>query len=187
MRKFSSRSLSSLSNVHPDLQRVAVLALQQSPIDFTVIEGRRTVERQKELIASGASRTMNSRHIHGLAIDLWPIDPNTGKLANGNDGPRLWELYHKLGPAVKAAATELEVPITWGGDWTTFKDGPHFELPHALYPDRMSFTSLTAQQLGEKPAIPEPEAPTGLTLAGLDIRLELIENQVAEILRRMEV
>lgn len=127
MRKFSARSLASLNGIHPDLRRVIDRALQESPIDFIVIEGLRTKERQKQLVASGASKTMNSRHITGHAVDLVPIGPN-GKAAFD------WPLYHKLAPAVKEAAQAEGVALVWGGDWTSFKDGPHFELDRKVYP-----------------------------------------------------
>ena len=125
-RRFSKRSLSNLKGIHPDLRRVMDRALQDSPLDFVVIEGLRTLERQKQLVASGASRTMNSRHLTGHAVDLMPIGPN---------GPSFdWPLYDRLGPAVKEAAEKEGVPLDWGGDWKTFRDGPHFELDRAMYP-----------------------------------------------------
>ena len=127
-RTLSERSKRSLTGVHPDLVRVIQRALQISPVDFTVIEGLRTQARQKELFAQGATKTMNSRHLTGHAVDLLPINPKTGK------GEFAWPLYDLLAPAVKAAAAELGVAITWGGDWKTFKDGPHFELTHEAYP-----------------------------------------------------
>jgi len=127
MRKYSNRSLSSLNGIHPDLRRVIDRALQSSPLDFAVIEGLRTKSRQEQLVASGASTTMNSRHLTGHAVDLLPIDPTTGK------GEFAWPLYDKLGPAVKAAAKKEGVPLIWGGDWTSFKDGPHFELDRRVY------------------------------------------------------
>ena len=127
MRKYSQRSLSSLNGIHPDLRRVIDHALQSSPLDFAVIEGLRTKARQEKLVASGASKTMNSRHLTGHAVDLLPIDPTTGK------GEFAWPLYDKLGPAVKAAAKKEGVPLIWGGDWTSFKDGPHFELDRRVY------------------------------------------------------
>jgi peptidoglycan LD-endopeptidase CwlK len=129
MRQFSKRSLDNMRGIHPDLRRVMDRALQESPVDFTVIEGLRTKERQAQLVASGASRTMNSRHITGHAVDLLPIDPATGR------GEFAWPLYHKLAPAVKAAAAAEGVAIKWGGDWKSFKDGPHFELDRATYPE----------------------------------------------------
>ena len=126
MRTYSKRSLTSLKGIHPDLRRVIDRALQESPLDFTVIEGLRTEHRQRQLVASGASQTMNSRHITGHAVDLLPIGPN---------GPAFdWPLYHKLGPAVKMAAKVEGVDLEWGGDWTRFKDGPHFQLSHDAYP-----------------------------------------------------
>jgi peptidoglycan LD-endopeptidase CwlK len=126
-RKYSARSLKNLQGIHPDLRKVIDRALQDSPLDFVVVEGLRTKERQKELVASGASRTLNSRHITGHAVDLVPIGPN-GKAAFD------WPLYNRLGPAVKAAAAKEGVAIVWGGDWKSFRDGPHFELDRTVYP-----------------------------------------------------
>ncbi len=131
--KYSPRSLKNLEGIHPDLRRVIDRALRESPLDFVVIEGLRTKERQKKLVASGASRTMLSRHITGHAVDLVPIGPN-GKAAFD------WPLYDRLGPVVKEAAAREGVAIIWGGDWTSFKDGPHFELDRKVYPDG-EFTS----------------------------------------------
>jgi peptidoglycan L-alanyl-D-glutamate endopeptidase CwlK len=95
-------------------------------LEFVVIEGMRTTQRQAELVASGASKTMNSRHLTGHAVDL----------AASVKGEIRWDwpLYHRIASAMKAAATELGVDITWGGDWKTFKDGPHFELSWKSYP-----------------------------------------------------
>ena len=127
MRKYSQRSLNNLRGIHPDLRRVIDRALQDSPLDFVVIEGLRSVDRQKQLVASGASRTMNSRHITGHAVDLMPIGPN---------GPAFdWPLYDELGPAVKQAAEKEGVALDWGGDWKSFRDGPHFELHRSVYTD----------------------------------------------------
>lgn len=127
-RQFSARSLKNLKGIHPDLRRVMDRALQESPLDFVVIEGLRTRERQKQLVAQGASRTMNSRHLTGHAVDIVPIGPN-GKAAFD------WPLYHQLGPAVEAAAKAEGVAIKWGGRWVKFKDGPHFELDKDVYPE----------------------------------------------------
>lgn len=124
--KLSQRSLSNLKGVHPDLVAVVHRAIAITPVDFTVTEGLRTVERQKQLVATGASKTMNSRHLTGHAVDL---------AAWVGGGIRWdWPLYDVLAVAMKKAAQELEIPIIWGGDWTTFKDGPHFELDRKVYP-----------------------------------------------------
>jgi peptidoglycan L-alanyl-D-glutamate endopeptidase CwlK len=132
--------LTSLSGIHPDLRRVIDRALQDSPLDFVVIEGLRTRKRQEQLVASGASQTINSRHLTGHAVDLLPLDSTTGK------GEFAWPLYDKLGPAVKASAKKEGVPIVWGGDWTSFKDGPHFELDRRVYDNSKWATSEVPAQ-----------------------------------------
>lgn len=150
MRKWSKRSLDSLRGIHPDLRRVMDRALQESPLDFIVIEGLRTVERQRKLVAQGASKTMNSRHITGHAVDLMPVGPD-GK------GSFDWGLYHQLAPAVKKAAKSEGVAIVWGGDWKSFRDGPHFELDRKVYPADGKHVLVTeAQNL--KPPLPKPVA-----------------------------
>ena len=120
------RSLSRLEGVHPDLVRVVKKAAAMSDLDFTVLEGLRTIERQKELFANGATKTMNSRHITGHAVDLAPM--------LGGQISWDWPLYARLSKIVKVAAAAEKVPLQWGGDWRTFKDGPHWELPWAFYP-----------------------------------------------------
>ncbi|MCB5320382.1 M15 family metallopeptidase, partial [Yersinia massiliensis] len=117
---------SNLIGVHPDLVKVVRRALEITPIDFKVIEGCRTVERQRELVKDGASQTMNSRHLTGHAVDIVPLP----------DGKVSWEwkYFYPMADAMKQAATELGITVEWGGNWTTFKDGPHFQLPARQYP-----------------------------------------------------
>lgn len=124
--KLSQRSLSRLQGVHPDLVKVVHRAIEITPVDFVVLEGLRTAARQKQLVAAGASKTLRSRHLTGHAVDLgvWV----------GGQVRWDWPLYHKLAAAVKQAAQEVQVPIEWGGDWRTFKDGPHWQLPWNRYP-----------------------------------------------------
>jgi peptidoglycan L-alanyl-D-glutamate endopeptidase CwlK len=121
-----SRSLSRLEGVHPDLVRVVKQAAAISNLDFTVLEGLRTLDRQRKLLAEGASRTMKSRHLTGHAVDLAPLID--GKVSWD------WPLYHRLAKIVKSAAADEKVPLQWGGDWRAFKDGPHWELPWKFYP-----------------------------------------------------
>lgn len=125
--KLSSRSLKALEGVHPDLVAVVKRAIQITPVDFVVIEGVRTIERQRELFKAGASRTMKSRHLVGMAVDLAPM-------LNGSVRWD-WPLFYPLASSMKSAALELTSPVTWGGDWRKFKDGPHFELNKIRYPD----------------------------------------------------
>ena len=122
----STRSRQRLAGVHPDLVKVVERAIQLTTIDFAVTEGLRTPARQKELVAAGASQTLNSRHLIGHAVDLGAIVAGSVRWD--------WPLYAKIAEAMKTAAKELSVPIVWGGDWRTFKDGPHFELDRRKYP-----------------------------------------------------
>ena len=123
--KLSARSLSKLEGVHPDLVKVVRLAIELTEVDFGVTEGLRTVDRQRELVAKGASKTMNSRHITGHAVDLVAY---VGREVRWD-----WPLYHKISAAMKQAANALGVQIVWGGDWKSFRDGPHFELDRSVY------------------------------------------------------
>ena len=142
-----------LEGVHPDLIRVVERAVRVTPVDFTVLEGVRSVARQRELVRKGASKTMDSRHITGHAVDLgaW-----IGGAVRWD-----WPLYYSLAAAMQRAARELNIPIVWGGVWdrrlndlpddmdaavaayvrrrkdagrSAFIDGPHFELQKAAYP-----------------------------------------------------
>lgn len=121
-----------LVGVHQDLVDVVLLARLHTP--FIVLEGLRSSERQAKLVQIGASRTMNSRHITGHAVDLgyW-LDDGDGKVENG-EVRWDWPLYHQQAAAMKAAAAQLGVKIIWGGDWKSFPDGPHFELDRRFYP-----------------------------------------------------
>lgn len=133
-RSFSERSLKSMKGIHPDLRRVLDRALQESSIAFVVTEGLRTLDRQKELLRIGATTTLNSRHLTGHAVDLYAnVDIDTdGKVTfEEMANPRL---MRKIADAIKLSASELNVPIVWGGDWKKFKDYPHFELDRRKYP-----------------------------------------------------
>lgn len=129
----SQRSLDRLSEVHPDLQRVVHRANELGEMELMVIEGERTLEKQKTYVAKGASTTLRSRHVREMnqcgevcAVDIGVMI----------DGELRWDwpLYHKLGALMKEAAKAEGVKIEWGGDWLKFKDGPHFQLPWKEYP-----------------------------------------------------
>ncbi len=125
---FGEKSLTRLKGVHPDLVKVMKAAISCSPLDFSVIEGLRTLAKQKEYMAAGATRTMNSRHLTGHAVDVAPYVNGAIRWD--------WPLYHQIAKTVKKAAADLKVPIQWGGDWRSFKDGPHWELPWKEYPKK---------------------------------------------------
>jgi peptidoglycan L-alanyl-D-glutamate endopeptidase CwlK len=121
--KLGTRSLQKLSGVHPDLVAVVKRAIEISEQDFSVLEGIRHIERQRELVKSGKSTTMNSRHLTGHAVDLVPYPVSWD-----------WEYFYPIVDAMKDAAEELGIDIVAGADWTNFPDGPHFQLDWESYP-----------------------------------------------------
>lgn len=134
--RLGRRSLARLEGVHPDLVRVVKRAIEVTPVDFTVLEGLRSRERQSKLVQAGASRTMRSRHLTGHAVDL-------GAWVDGTVAWD-WPLYHQIAQAMFSAAGGFHIPIRWGGNWMCeytkqlhegFADGPHFELPRSFYSD----------------------------------------------------
>ncbi len=126
MSVLSRRSRDRLVGVHPALIAVVEAAIARTPVDFMVTEGLRTRERQAALVKAGASRTMNSRHLTGHAVDVCALI----------DGKVRWDwpLYPRIAAAFKAAALDLGTPLVWGGDWPKLRDGPHFELDQRRFP-----------------------------------------------------
>ena len=123
MYKLSLRSKQRLSGVHPDLVDVVKRAIEITEQDFSVTEGIRHIERQRQLVATGKSTTLNSRHLTGHAVDLVPYPVSWD-----------WEYFYPIADAMKQAAEELDVDLEWGGDWKSFPDGPHFQLNWKKYP-----------------------------------------------------
>ncbi len=151
--KLGKKSLKELNGVHSDLIAVVSLAIAITPQDFSVHDGIRTLKEQKQLVKSGASKTLKSRHLTGYAVDLVPYI--NGKLRWE------WEPIYQIAEAVRTAAEELNISIRWGGAWDilltstneptedivfdyvarrrnegkrAFIDGPHYELPKSEYP-----------------------------------------------------
>lgn len=149
--RLSARSRARLAGVHADLVLVVERAITRTRTDFGVSEGVRTPERQTQLYQAGASRTMNSRHLTGHAVDL---------IAYVGREMR-WELnlYYDIAEAMRDAGNHEGVPVEWGGCWQPLSgltdlpqavadyvsrckarghkplvDGPHFQLPRRRYP-----------------------------------------------------
>ena len=146
--KLSTRSQERLMGIEPELKEVVYEAIKVTKIDFGVIEGLRTEEKQKQLVESGASQTMKSKHLEGRAVDLMAYIGGRGS----------WELsvYDEIADAMKEAAIKVDVAVRWGAAWTVtdirewkgtmeeamnsyidtrrgqgrrpFIDAPHFEL-----------------------------------------------------------
>lgn len=128
----SGRDLQRLIGVHPDLVRVVERAATLAPSPFMVLEGVRSLARQRQYFRAGKTRTMRSRHLTGHAVDLAPLIDTDG------DGDREvswnWADFRPLARAVKLAAEQVGVPVEWGGDWKGFPDGSHWQLPWEVYP-----------------------------------------------------
>jgi peptidoglycan L-alanyl-D-glutamate endopeptidase CwlK len=132
--QFSKSSLSKLKGVHPDLVRVVMRCAKDwkdKTFTFGITCGVRTIEEQRVLVKKGASKTMRSRHIPGKNGYSHAIDV----VAMLNGKARWdWPLYDKISKAMKSAAKAEKVPLEWGGDWSSFRDGPHYQLPWDSYP-----------------------------------------------------
>lgn len=115
-----AKSKEKLEGVDHRLIMVVEKAITLTTVDFTVLEGLRTPERQQRLVNEGKSQTLKSKHLTGHAVDLGAFV----------DGVVVWdkEYYYEIAKAVKEAAKQLQIDIRWGGDFKTFFDGPHFEL-----------------------------------------------------------
>ncbi|MGB4865842.1 MAG: M15 family metallopeptidase [Hyphomicrobium sp.] len=123
----NARSTQRLEGVHPDLVAVVLRAAELTETPFQVVEGLRTLERQRQYVRQGASRTLKSRHLTGHAVDVAPwIGPDFDW---DNEGG-----YRQIWAAFKAASTELRIPLEWGGNWRGFCDMPHMQLPWLQYP-----------------------------------------------------
>lgn len=136
--------MAKLKGVHPKLVEVIEEAFLRSPVPFTITEGLRTQARQAQLVKAGASKTQNSRHLTGHAVDLWPLDPKTMKpipsdaaFKVGSTEARaasnaLWAGLRAISTIVKQVAKEKGVLVEWGGDWGW--DAPHFQLNRTAFP-----------------------------------------------------
>ena len=133
-----------LVGLHPDLVRLVNEVARITTLPFTILEGVRSVAKQRENVKKGVSWTMNSRHLTGHAVDLAPIV--NGKVSWD------WPVYFKFAPIVKQAAKNLGLAIEWGWDWRKTKDGPHWQLPWASH-------AATTSTAGKKPT-PLPKEVT---------------------------
>jgi len=123
---WSERSATNLEGIHPELLKVCNKALQITEQDFTVIEGLRSLERQKQLVRDGFSKTMNSRHLTGHAVDIVPFP-----IAHRLEYPH--EKWVKVAQAMLTAGRQLGVDVEWGyNKWGW--DKPHYQLSWKSYP-----------------------------------------------------
>lgn len=139
MNKFSDRSLKRLEGVHPLLVDVVHKAMQMQVMDFSVVEGVRSLDRQKELFSQGASKTLKSKHLiqsdgYGHAVDLYPYPINMKRVIKG-DAKEIYR-FGVLNGVIQGIANYMKVDIINGADWDgdgetldhTFFDAPHYQL-----------------------------------------------------------
>ena len=139
MYKFSQRSKDRLKGVHPDLVMCVQQAMDKQIMDFSVVEGLRSQERQQDLFNKGFSKTLKSKHLRqsdgfGHAVDLYPYPINMAKV-NNNDVREIAR-FSLLAGVVLSCAYDIGITVVWGGDWDSdgqtldhsFFDAPHFQL-----------------------------------------------------------
>ncbi len=130
--QLSHRSLARLVGVHPSLVQVVRAAIVLTKTDFSVVEGLRSYDVQRQYFRLGKSRTMASKHLTGHAVDLMPF----GDFDRDGDFEGSWERadFYPLNDAMQEAARACGVKVTWGSNWASFVDCPHWEINPASYP-----------------------------------------------------
>ena len=142
--KLSTRSQERLMGIEPELKEVVYEAIKVTKIDFGVIEGLRTEEKQKQLVESGASQTMKSKHLEGRAVDLMAYI--------GGRGSWVLNVYDEIADAMKESATKVEVAVRWGAAWTV-TDIREWE---GTMEDAMNSYIDTRRSQGRRPFIDAP-------------------------------
>ncbi len=133
------RSLQRLDRAHPQLKKLFIEAAKKCPVDIEISEVDRSKARQEKLFAAKATKTMNSRHIPKVPYHKWYGSKKLSHAADffvTVDGKARWDwpLYVIAATHIKEVANKLGIAVVWGGDWKSFKDGPHFELSSKTYP-----------------------------------------------------
>ena len=144
MFKLSTRSMSRLEGISPDIIGVVTEAIKLTRVDFGVTCGIRTVEEQKKLVDSGASQTMKSKHLEGRAVDLVAyVGSNVS-----------WQLnmYDDIADAMAMASRKLDVPLKWGAAWTV---GNIADWKGSMEEAMNSYVDLRRSQ-GRRPFIDAP-------------------------------
>lgn len=120
--ELSKKSIERLEGVDSRLKAVVLKCAEDCPFPFNVSEGLRTEERQLEMYKLGKSKTLQSKHLDGLAVDLYPLTMDRKKVD--------WDGFGRLADLMFKAADAVGARIVWGGNWKRFVDKPHFELSY---------------------------------------------------------
>lgn len=136
--------LAQMRGVKQPLQDLVLHMAARSPVPFVVTEGLRSAARQKLLVAQKRSKTNNSRHLTGHAVDLWPVDPETKQRIPSPDiykansaeanaaNARLWSDLRKIMATGQQSATALGIAVDFGINWGW--DAPHIQLNRKAFP-----------------------------------------------------
>lgn len=131
MTDLSPRAERELEGVHPALVAVVRRAFELTEDDYEVIDGLRTLAEQRNYVRRGVSKTLKSFHLmqadgYGHAVDIVPMVNGVPKW------PDAYEPWKDIERAMKQAGQELDVPLTWGGDWKNRWDKPHWQIPRVF-------------------------------------------------------
>lgn len=147
--KLSQRSLDKLDGVHPEMVATVKRAIELTKVDFGVTYGVRTLQAQKELVASGRSQTMKSKHLvqgdgYSHAVDLVAYQGSAV----------VWELnvYDDICDAMAEAAREVGCHIKWGAAWS---EGDICTYPGTAEDAMNAYIDLRRKQ-GRRPFIDAP-------------------------------
>lgn len=118
--KYSKRSKANLATCHPDLQKILNELIKHK--DCSIIKGHRNKAEQNFAFRTGKSQLIFPKSFHNkmpsFAVDVIPYPCNWSDL----------DSFRELADLVKVIASCYNIPIIWGGDWTTLVDMPHYEL-----------------------------------------------------------
>ena len=118
--ELSELSKKRLEGVDECLKAIVIECAARCLFPFNVSEGLRSVEQQREYVRQGKSRTMNSKHLTGKAVDLYPLSMDRKQVD--------WSMFEELADLMFQVASDQGTEIVWGGHWKTFVDKCHFQL-----------------------------------------------------------
>jgi len=136
--KLGKRSLQRLVGVHPQLGYAVHEAIKVSQVDFGVLDGVRSMDRQRALVAEGKSKTFRSYHLNGLAVDLVPYI----------NGKYTWEdedAFVLIASAMETVIADHDLEIEWPfrrWGW----DMPHWQMTG--YRDQFDIRKIDKRRFG---------------------------------------
>ncbi|RXZ84157.1 M15 family peptidase [Paenibacillaceae bacterium] len=172
-----SKSATRLSGLLPVVRAAAERLIDRSfarGIPILITQGLRTIAEQDALYAQGRTapgkivtnaRGGYSNHNFGVAIDFVLLQPDGRNIS--------WDVNKDWMTVVEIAK---EMGFSWGGDWTSFKDYPHFE---------MTFGLTTAQyRAGRRPTQAQIDQAMYIITKGDEVPMTAEEKAVFDALQK---